>query len=602
MADLTDEQLLQIIADGESDSVEFKESLSGDAPKRIREAICAFANDLPDHRQPGYVLVGVDDDGQLVGGEVTDGMILQLADMKTDGNILPPPSMTVEKRVLKGKQVAVVTVQVSDSPPVRCHGAIRIRIGSRRGVATAQDERILNEKRRYRDRPYDLKPISDTGLSDLDLALFEHEYLPQAFSPEILADNQRSLEERLVVTKMIESLDQPLSTILGLLVLGKDIKFLIPGAYIQFLRIGGNDWSDPIIDEVVIRGNIGKQIQELDATLRGHNRKIVEFVGIPREKQTYLYPPATLEQITRNAVLHRTYEGSHSPVYVRWFNDRIEVTSPGGPVGIVTPENFGKSGFTDYRNPNLADAMRTLQLVQRFGQGFDIASRELEKAGNPPLLFKVDSSSVRVIIKPNPHFFEYEDNRIAPIGSSLFDNGDLKKAILDPHEQYMLSMLDDIKIDYFTDNSDLEIYTRFFADDELTKLEIDEKKISIDIDADHISFYLPFSGNRYLLLYRPSRFSEITGYPGAKIQDDHIVLKLDFTGSYDISHIKGLFELYLDTIKQNIEQINKDIESCSSSLREQVFRAIQTKRNRMKSAQTIADELGFPLRQDSNSE
>ena len=402
MADLTDEQLLQIIADGESDCVEFKESLSGDAPKRIREAICAFANDLPDHRQPGYVLVGVDDGGQLVGGEVTDGMILQLADMKTDGNILPPPSMTVEKRVLKGKQVAVVTVQVSDSPPVRCRGAIRIRIGSRRGVATAQDERILNEKRRYRDRPYDLKSISGTGLSDLNLALFEHEYLPQAFSSEVLAGNQRSLEEKLVVTKMIEAVDQPLSTVLGLLVLGKDIKFLIPGAYIQFLRIGGNDLSGTIIDEVVIRGDIGKQIQELDAKLRAHNRKVVEFVGIPREKQTHLYPTATLEQITRNAILHRTYEGSHSPVYVRWFNDRIEVTSPGGPVGIITPENFGESGLTEYRNPNLADSMKTLQLVQRFGQGFYIANRELEKAGNPPLSFKVGSSSVTVIIKPNP--------------------------------------------------------------------------------------------------------------------------------------------------------------------------------------------------------
>ena len=49
MPDFRDEELLQIIRDGESDCVEFKESLSGDAPTRIREAICAFANDLPNH-------------------------------------------------------------------------------------------------------------------------------------------------------------------------------------------------------------------------------------------------------------------------------------------------------------------------------------------------------------------------------------------------------------------------------------------------------------------------------------------------------------------------------------------------------------------------
>ena len=70
----------------------------------------------------------------------------------------------------------------------------------------------------------------------------------------------------------------------------------------------------------------------------------------------------------------------------------------------MTPENFGTPGLTDYRNPNLADAMRTLKLVQRFGQGFYIANNELEKAGNPPLCYRVDNSSVTVIIKPNPNF------------------------------------------------------------------------------------------------------------------------------------------------------------------------------------------------------
>ena len=75
-------------------------------------------------------------------------MLRQLADMKTDGNIVPLPSMTVEKLSLPGGDVAVVIVQPSDSPPVRWRGRVHIRIGPRKGIATAQDERILNEKRR----------------------------------------------------------------------------------------------------------------------------------------------------------------------------------------------------------------------------------------------------------------------------------------------------------------------------------------------------------------------------------------------------------------------------------------------------------------------
>ena len=113
-------------------------------------------------------------------------LLQQLGDMKTDGNILPPPSLSVEKRSLFGRDVAIVTVQPSDSPPVRFRGRVHIRVGPRRGVATAQDERILNEKRRYKDIPFDIQPIPSARLDDLDMVYFEHEYLSRAFAREML--------------------------------------------------------------------------------------------------------------------------------------------------------------------------------------------------------------------------------------------------------------------------------------------------------------------------------------------------------------------------------------------------------------------------------
>src|SRR5438093_915518 len=98
----TDAELERMLADTESDFTERKESLGGDAPTKVREAICAFANDLPDHRQPGVVFVGARDDGTPVGLAITDALLLQLADMKADGNIVPPPTITVERRNLRG--------------------------------------------------------------------------------------------------------------------------------------------------------------------------------------------------------------------------------------------------------------------------------------------------------------------------------------------------------------------------------------------------------------------------------------------------------------------------------------------------------------------
>ena len=97
----SDAELERLLGEIESDLTERKESLGGDAPTKVREAICAFANDLPDHRQPGVIFVGAHDHGQPVGLAMTDGLLLQLADMKADGNIVPPPTILVERRTLR---------------------------------------------------------------------------------------------------------------------------------------------------------------------------------------------------------------------------------------------------------------------------------------------------------------------------------------------------------------------------------------------------------------------------------------------------------------------------------------------------------------------
>ena len=396
---LTDKELLKIIEAGESDGIEFKESLSAANPSRIREAICAFANDLPGHKKPGVVFIGIKNDKTIGDLSVTDQLLEQLADMKTDGNIVPPPSMTVQKCRLQGKEIAVVTVQPSNSPPVRYKGMIHVRIGPRRGIATAQDERMLNEKRRHGDCPFDVQPISIAGPSDLNLTQFKNEYLVQAFSEEILIANDRSLNEQLAATKMIAAADQPIATVLGILTIGKNPQDFLPGAYVQFLRINGRHLTDDILDGEAIRGAIPDLLHRLDNKLRSHNRTAIDFTTSFVERRTELYPIEAIQQIVRNAVMHRTYEGTNAPVRISWFNDRIEVLSPGGPFGTVNAENFGQHGFTDYRNPNLADAMRTLGYVQRFGVGILISRKLLKEAGHPEPEFDVGDAHVRVTIQ-----------------------------------------------------------------------------------------------------------------------------------------------------------------------------------------------------------
>ena len=395
---LSDEYLLRLIEHGEADRLEFKETLSRNTSNEIREAICAFANDLPDHKQPGVIFVGAKDDGTILNIAITDELLRSLSDMKTDGNIVPPPSMTVEKRTLNGKSIAVVAVRPSDSPPVKYRGRTHIRIGPRRGTASVQDERILNEKRRHGDIPFDIYPIPSASLRDLNLTQFENEYLPQAFDREVLEANERTREERLAATKMIASADSPVPTVLGMLALGKSPQDFLPGAYIQFLRLNGRELSGDITDIEEFRGSVADVLRRLDEKMNAHNRTAIDLISAPLEQKSELYPIQALQQITRNSVMHRTYEATNAPVKVHWFDDRIEIISPGGPYGVVSSGNFGQPGLTDYRNPNLAEAMKTLGFVQRFGVGIPTAQRLLRQAGHPELNFSIMENNILVTI------------------------------------------------------------------------------------------------------------------------------------------------------------------------------------------------------------
>lgn len=399
---MTDAELEELLGDVESDRAERKESLAGDAPKKIRWAICAFANDLPNHRRPGVVFVGAHDDGTPSGLSITDKLLLQLADMKSDGNINPPLTMAVHKRRLGSSDLAIVTVMPSDVPPVRFKGQIWIRVGPRRALATAQDERILNEKRLHGDRSYDTRPVPSATLADLNSDRFEQEYLPSAVAREALEANERSIEQRLAATRMITGIDGTTPTVLGVLVLSARVRDFLPCAYVQFLRINGTDLSHAVVDEQDIDGPLADLLRRLDEKLEAHNVTAVDLTSGPVESRHSAYPHAALQQIVRNAVMHRTYEGTHSPVRVTWYDDRIDVTSPGGPYGIVREDNFGQPGITDYRNPGLADAMKVLGFVQRFGVGISTARRLLKENGNPPLEFDVQPTFIGVTVRVRP--------------------------------------------------------------------------------------------------------------------------------------------------------------------------------------------------------
>ncbi|MBI4604647.1 MAG: putative DNA binding domain-containing protein [Planctomycetes bacterium] len=94
----SDAELERLLGDLEPERVERKASWSGDAPDRCRQAICAFANDLPDHRLPGVLFIGVNDEGSPVALGLVQrfgmGIAIARAELQKNGN--PPPELRPE--------------------------------------------------------------------------------------------------------------------------------------------------------------------------------------------------------------------------------------------------------------------------------------------------------------------------------------------------------------------------------------------------------------------------------------------------------------------------------------------------------------------------
>ena len=391
-----DAELEAMMIDLESDLVGRKESAQDG--RKIRRNICAFANDLPANGRPGVLLVGVGDDGSCASLTVDDALLTALANVAGEGLILPLPSMTVQKRVLRGCEVAVVTVSPSAEPPVRFRGRVWVRVGPSVREASVADEKRLGERRRAGDLPFDSKPAGRASLAELDAAFVREHYLPSAIDREVLRQNARSFEEQLHSLRLAH---EGAPTWGALIALATDPLAFVPGASVQFLRLDGHAVTDPIVNQRHLAGRLDQVVRALNDLLAVNIAVPTRVAGSLAEQRRPEYPLDALRQLAHNAIMHRRYEGTNTPVRIYWYSDRVEIASPGGLYGRMTPENWGK-GDTDYRNPLLAEIMANLGFAQRFGLGIPLAEKALRENGNPPPEFRFEQQLVTVTVRIRP--------------------------------------------------------------------------------------------------------------------------------------------------------------------------------------------------------
>ncbi len=382
---ITKEEIPELLHSTETFRVERTTSTSD--MDKFQEAICAFSNDLPNSRKKGYLILGAYDNGTLSGLKVTDALLKKIAAIRSDGNILPIPVMSVDRFVFPEGELLVAEVTPSMLPPVRYRGRTFIRIGPRRDIATEAEERILAERRMSFMATFDTTPCFAAKLSDIDTDLCRSKYLQPLLGKEMVETDSRPIEEQMTAVGMYD-LEHNCPTYAALVLFGKHPRRFMPGLYVQYVKFKGEDVTSEVENELQLEGNYCKLLPRLESLLElSVIKKKPVFVSLLREELVCNYPYTAIRELLLNACMHRDLQ-SNTPLRFYEFANHLEILNAGGLYGNARPENFPR--VNDYRNPLIASAMKTFGYVNMFNRGVGQVQADLKENGNPPAEFDVN--------------------------------------------------------------------------------------------------------------------------------------------------------------------------------------------------------------------
>lgn len=382
---MQESEITSLISDLESDRIERTISFRED---KLGPAVCALSNDFPNNKKSGYILLGINDDGTVAGITIGDEELKKIGGVKSNGNVLPQPSIVVSEVFhINGGDVVAIEVKPSLYPPVRYDGRCWIRIGPRKSIANVAEEGILIERRASYAKTYDLVPALGATIEDISEEYFSLSYLPLAIDDETLRINGRSIKFKMAALRFWD-IKNDCPTNAGILMFGLNPLFFLPGAYIQYIKFQGELVTEGVEFEKQFSGALISELKNIDDFIKNN---IIKERAVRQEsfQETTVknYSYWALRELVMNAIMHRSYE-SNSPIYIYEFASRIEIVNPGGLYGDVTPKNFPNA--SDYRNVVIAESMKRLGYVNRFNYGVQNATNELEKNGNGTPVFDLD--------------------------------------------------------------------------------------------------------------------------------------------------------------------------------------------------------------------
>ncbi|HEX6369649.1 MAG TPA: ATP-binding protein [Longimicrobium sp.] len=357
---MTIAEIQELASAGESETIEFKRT-TGQRSDGAR-AVCGMLNGIG-----GFVFFGVEDDGRIVGQEVTAKTIADLVyELR---RIDPQPALTPERVPLDNvREVLVVSV------PGRTGGAFTYdgRPYLRQGPVTAvmpQDRyrRLLLEGAHPAHR-WEILPAAGVTLDDLDRAEIERT-VKEAVRRLRLDDPGTADPEHLLRAMQMIRNGQLVNAAVVLFCRQNRLAPLYPQCLLRLARFRGTDKTE-FIDNRQEVGNAFDLMMRAQNFLREHLPVAGRIVPSLFERvDDPLYPPVALREALANAICHRDYTMPGGSVGVAIYDDRLEITSTGAlPFGL-TPETLLKPHTSQPWNPLIANVFFRRGLIEQWGRG-----------------------------------------------------------------------------------------------------------------------------------------------------------------------------------------------------------------------------------------
>lgn len=366
------EKIREMVAGGESDTVEFKRSTG--QMSRAGETLCAFLNGTG-----GWVLFGVSPDGDIVGQDVADGTLRDLAMMTA--KLEPAARVTVSRTpVGSGREVLVLRVDAGIGAPYCFDGRSYQRVSSTTSRMPRERFRELLLERSHTDDRWELLPATGFVIEDLD-------------REEILRSYRLGVESG----RMPEAGRADIPEILDRLQLRRDgeltraaiVLFALEPAprYSQCLlrlaRFRGTDRSE-FLDSKMVTGHLLRLLDEAMTFLLRHIPIAGRFESGRIERiDEPQFPVAALREAVINALCHRTYTHAGGAVSIAIYDDRLEIWNDGVlPFGL-RPEDLKRRHESRPRNPTIAGVLYRRGLIEQWGRGTQKVVELCLEAGLP---------------------------------------------------------------------------------------------------------------------------------------------------------------------------------------------------------------------------